>query len=306
MNRIIQKVPGLKFLDRFIDGMIKHDLTTHAAALAFYTALSLSPLLLIIIMIVGILGESAEARLIAQIHGLMGADIGKAIQVLLKSIHKSKALESSSGIFGIATIAFSASAVFSQLQNSLNAIWEIKLVTQVAGWISYLRRKIFSIGTVFVFGFFELVSLVANTIIAAIFPTGAGFWKLLNELLTIFIFTNVFIFVFKYFSYQKLPFKAVLYGALSTAVLFTIGKLLVGVYLGRSAVSSPYGAAGSLIVILIWVYYSSLIVFIGAEVTATLLNSKNYNENSLHKSSLLEEEKEKREEKKQEEKKLEE
>ena len=252
---------------RFMNGFAKHDLMTLAAALAFYTALSLAPILLLIITAIGFLGPGAEAKFLDQVQYLMGSDAAEAVTMIVKNASQRPTLGNFAGLFGIATLVFSASGVFAQLQSSLNVIWESEQESNSAGWLTYLRKRLFSMGMVLALAFIALVSLAASTVLAAVLPYEGAAWKILSEVVSLAVFSYLFALIFKYLPDMKISWRHVLTGGLFTAVLFAIGKYLIGIYLGKSAIGSAYGAAGSLIVLLAWVYYSSIIVFMGAEFT---------------------------------------
>ncbi|MEZ0393257.1 MAG: YihY/virulence factor BrkB family protein [Pseudobdellovibrionaceae bacterium] len=257
------------FFKELLKAFSGHDLMTLAAALAFYTALSLAPLLIITLAVVGIMGESSQAQLIQQIEGLMGSQAASAIKAIVESADDRPSLGNLAGWLGVVALLFSASGVFAQLQASLNAIWAAtgKGSKGLWGWI---RKRLLSMGLVITLGFLALVSLVASAAISVIFHQEGEAWKILNIVLSFLLFSGVFTLLHKYLPDIKLSWRHAWKGGLATALLFVIGKTLIGLYLGKSAVGSAYGAAGSLVVLLVWVYYSSVIVFTGAEITRLL------------------------------------
>lgn len=251
----------------------KHDVMTLAAALAFYTSLSLAPMLIILLSIASLMGSSSQTQLIDQIHGLLGDQAAQAIDAIIDSTKEKPQMRSFAGIFSVLLLLFTASGVFAQLQLSLNVIFETtgKASAGVWGWI---RKRILSMGMVITLGFLALVSLVMSAFLAFVFKGDSQIWQILNFVVTIAVFSALFAIIFKYLPDVKITWKSALIGGVVTAILFAIGKVLIGLYLGKSAVGSAYGAAGSLIVLLSWVYYSGIILFIGAEITKLQIPAK--------------------------------
>lgn len=257
------------FFSEFFRRFNKHDLLTLAAALAFYTALSLAPLLLITVSLLGILGGESQVKLISQIQSVIGAQAGETVKVVIEGANERPDLSKIGGIVGLITLIFSASGVFAQLQSSINLVWESSLDAKSGLWL-WLRRRFISMGMVFTIGFLSMVSLFITTLLSFVFSQEGTVWNVVNYVASIAIFSTLFAAIYKFLPDKRLHWKNAYAGGFLTAILFTIGKELIGLYLGKSAVASAYGATGSLIIFLIWVYYSSLIVFIGAELTALL------------------------------------
>lgn len=252
---------------RFIAGFMKHDVMTLAAALAFYTALSLAPLVLLVVSAVGLLGGDSQADFLTQARNIMGSQASEGLELIVKNANQNPSTGSIAGIIGILTLLFSASAVFGQLQSSLNVIWEAEAKSDEAGWISYLRKRFFSMGMVLALAFLAVVSLLLSTILGLANSSDSAWLSALNVIGSIVIFSFVFGLIFKYLPDIEIEWSHVLAGGFFTAVLFSIGRSVIGLYLSASAIGSAYGAAGSLIVFLAWVYYSAIIVFAGAEFT---------------------------------------
>jgi membrane protein len=244
------------------------------AALAYYATFSLAPLLVITVAISGlVLGRKAATdQIIAGIQGLVGEDSATTIQVMIaKSNQPATGIITS--LFGLAALLFGASGVFGELQQSLNAIWEIKRKPK-RGLLATIKDKFFSFGMVLSTGFLLLLSLVISAGLAAVRNNVTGLmpgWdvipQIMNFIISIAVITVLFALIFKYVPEAKIAWADVWIGAALTALLFTIGKALIGLYIGYSSLSSTYGAAASLVVILLWVYYSAQILFFGAEFT---------------------------------------
>ncbi|HEY9878603.1 MAG TPA: YihY/virulence factor BrkB family protein [Leptolyngbyaceae cyanobacterium] len=244
-----------------------------AAALAYYTVFSLAPLLILVIAIAGsIFGtESARDQLTGQIQGLVGPSGAEVVTSALENASQPGANQGAiASTVSIALLIFGASGVFVQLQDSLNTIWNVEPKPgQGIGY--FIQKRLLSFSMILVIGFLLLVSLVVSTALAAL--SGfldhwlAGLSWLINFAISISLVTLLFAAIFKYLPDAKIRWKDVIVGALITALLFNLGKYLLGLYLGNSSFASTYGAAGSLVVLLAWIYYSAQILFFGAEFT---------------------------------------
>ncbi|MBL1175739.1 YihY/virulence factor BrkB family protein [Pantanalinema sp. GBBB05] len=246
-----------------------------AAALAYYTVFSLAPLLLIAIAIAGaVFGEeAARGEIIGQIQGLVGRDGAEVIQTMIQNTQKPNSGGTVATIFGIGALFFGASGVFGQLQDALNAIWEVKPKPGLAVK-SFIQSRFLSFAMVLVLGFLLLVSLVLSAALAAIsnffgslIPGYMVLGQLLNFAISFGFITLLFAAIYKFLPDVQARWKDLWVGAAFTALLFNVGKFLIGLYLGNSGVNSTYGAAGSLVIILIWVFYSAQIILFGAEFT---------------------------------------
>jgi membrane protein len=250
------------------------------AALAYYTVFSLAPLLIITIAIAGLVfgAEAAQGQIFDQLRGLLGDASGKAMEEIVQSASAEPKTGVVATVIGIVTLLFGASGVFGQLQASLNIIWGVQ-PKPGRGILGIIRDRILSFGFILVVGFLLLVSLLLTAAIAfvgkqfgAMVPGMEAVIQLLNSILSLAVITLLFAMMFKILPDANIAWRDVWIGAFITALLFTIGKFALGFYLGRSGVASSYGAAGSLIVLLIWVYYSSQIVFFGAEFAQVYAN----------------------------------
>jgi len=237
-----------------------------AAALSFYTMISLAPLLVLATAVAGLFygQEAVSGRLSAEIAGMVGADAARFVEDMVKSASK-PAQGVMATAMGLIMLLFGASGVFGALQDALNTIWDVEPGKQ--SWTEMLKTRFLSLTMVVGTGFLLVVSLVASTLLSAmtdfVGPLGQG----LNLLVSLAVFTGLFAALFKLLPDVEVEWGDVWHGAFFTSVLFTLGKFLIGLYLGHSAVASSYGAAGALAVILIWVYYSAQILFLGAEFT---------------------------------------
>ncbi len=246
-----------------------------AAALAYYTIFSLAPLMIIAIAIAGaVFGEeAARGELVSQIQGLVGREGAEAIQAMIENANKPGSGGGFATLIGSALLLLGASGVFGQLQLALNTIWGVKSKPK-KDIRSFLAARFLSFAMILVIGFLLLVSLLLSSIFAvasksfgALPPGHPMAVQSLNFMISFAIVTVLFAAIYKYLPDVRIPWKNLWVGAAVTAVLFNIGKALIGVYLGNSAIGSTYGAAGSLVVVLIWIFYSAQILLIGAEFT---------------------------------------
>jgi len=246
-----------------------------ASSLSYYTLFSLAPLLIIVIAIAGLAfgHEAAQQQIVGTIQGTIGEQSAQAVQGMIENASSQPKTGIISAVIGIVALIFGAAGVVGQLQTSLNTIWGVEPKPGQGVW-GFIRQRFISFAMVLGLGFVLLVSLVISAVVASLsnyigsFFGGAeviahGFDLVISFLLV----TVLFAMIYKFLPDVKIEWRDVWIGAALTSVLFTLGKFLIGLYLGHSGVSSTYGAAGSLITVLLWVYYSSLIFFLGAEFT---------------------------------------
>ena len=267
----------------FFELFSKHNLLTLSAALAFYTALSLAPLLLCVIAVLGLLGWDSHEQFLGQVRSVLGPEVSTMIQTIITGAKERPDLTKTSGIIGLVALLFSASGVFAQLQSSINLIWMSEGQALKSGFGFWLKRRLLSMGMVLTLGFLAIVSLGVSTALAFLFNESGMLWQAVNLVATFGIFCLLFAILFKYLPDARLPWRSAWTSGIITSILFTLGKHAIGLYIGRSAVGSAYGAAGSLLVFLVWVYYSSLIVFIGAEMSNVITHPNRSEHPSLTK-----------------------
>lgn len=250
------------------------DASTLAAALAYYALLSLAPLLVISIGVAGwFLGpEAARGRVAGELGGIVGGEAANGIQAVVASAEGPKR-GVIGALVGVVTLFVGASGVFGQLQTSLNAIWEVEPKPE-RGLLGQLKDRFFSFTMVLGVAFLLLVSLVLSSLLSTLgttladtLPGGAVLWQIINFALSFAVITLLFAAIFKVIPDAKIQWRDVWPGAAVTALLFAIGKQLLGIYLGKAAVGSSYGAAGSIVALVVWVYYAAQILFVGAEFT---------------------------------------
>jgi membrane protein len=248
------------------------------AALAYYMALSLAPMVVIILAVTALAfgAKAAQGRLLGQIQGLVGKEGAVVIQSMIEGAHRS-----SSGIVatvvGLATLFFGGTAMVSELRDALNTIWQVPQDTvssRTRSFFNLVKQRLLSFALVLGVGVFLLLSLIVNTWVSAagtyfrwLFAPPLRIVQIVDWVIFFVLITALFAFIFKVLPAVRLQWSDVAAGALLTSVLFIAGKLLLGIYLGKAGFADTYGPAGSLVVLLVWVYYSAQVVFFGAEFT---------------------------------------
>ena len=254
-----------------------------AAALAYYTIFSLAPMLVIVIAVTGLIWEADVARtqILNQIRDLLGQE-GADFVANLISNRGNPAEGIVALILGILTLLFGALGVFNELHTSLNIIWNIR-VKKVEGFLQSIKQllidRFLSFAMILAIGFLLLVSLVVTAVLSAAqetignaFPLSELLWQIVNLAISIAVITMLFALMFKFLPDAKIAWHDAWVGAFVTSLLFSLGKAAIGIYLGNSAVASAFGAAGSLVLLLLWIYYSAQILFFGAEFTQVYTN----------------------------------
>ena len=242
---------------------------TLGAALAFYAALSIAPLLLIVIAVTSLLGPDVQKQVVQQIQNTVGPQAGDAVQGIVQAGASHRSAGTISAVVGFVILVLSASGAFVQMQYSLNTIWEVQPKPGGGLW-RWLSKRVLSLALILGIGLLMLISLALSTAITAVFAhTSGDAWQAADVVGFLIIYTLLFALVYKVLPDVEMSWKDVWVGAALTAVLFEVGRFLLGFYLGRGSVGSPYGAAGSLVLILLWIYYASVIFFFGAELTQT-------------------------------------
>lgn len=285
----------LALLKDTLRGWSDHGALRLGAGLAFYTVFSIAPLFLIVLAIAGFWfgQEAAQQELFSQLEGLLGSQGARAVQAMITSADRSQ----TSGwatVVATTTLFVGATGVFAQLQDALNTIWEVR-PKQGTGWKHFVTTRLLSFAMILAIGFLLLVSLVISAAMTAagkfmngLIPAHEVFWNVVNFLVSFGMITLLFATIFKYLPDVKIAWRDVWLGALAAAFLFNIGKFALGFYLGRSSIASAYGAAGSLVVILLWVYYSSQTMFLGAEFTRARTKMRGQQLIAVHGAEFVE------------------
>ena len=252
------------------------------AALAYYTIFSIGPLLVVVIAIAGFVfgAEAASGQIVGTIGGVVGESGATMIQEMVKSANKPGAGTIAS-VIGLVTLLLGAAGLFGQLKDALNTIWEVKPKPGL-GIMGMLKKNVLSFGMVVGTGFLLLASLVVNAALAALgdflvdkLPGGPLLWQIVNYAISFAVVTLLFALIFKVLPDVNIPWGIVWVGAAVTALLFVVGQVALGFYFGISDPGSAFGAAGSLVIILVWIYYSAQILFFGAEITQATASLRN-------------------------------
>jgi membrane protein len=257
-----------------LSGWVEDYAQSMGAALAYYTMFSIAPLLLIVISIAGLVfgDEAARGEIFTHLEGMLGIPGALAVQGLLESVRKpSESLTAT--VFGVVLLLIGATSVFGELQDALDRIWRAPVKAGRSGLWVLLRARLLSFGMILAIGFLLMVSLVATAALAALqkwWGPVFGDWavaSIIEVAVSFLMITVVFAMIYKIVPRVGIAWKDVWIGAATTSLLFTVGKFLIGVYIGRSGIASGFGAAASLVVVLVWVYYSAQIFLLGAEFT---------------------------------------
>ena len=252
-----------------------HRAASKGAALALYTLFSLAPMLLLVVTIAGLFfgEETVRSQLLQQMSGLVGQQGGEAVRIILAGARHNDA-SVMAGLISAGLVLVSATSAFAELKESLDELWEVPPSAKPGIW-AFLRQRVLSFGLILVIALMLLISLSISTALAAmdsIWPGGEGsslkvVSLVISHLVSFAIVTGLFAMIYKYLPATKIAWKDVLIGALITAVLFIAGKTLIGIYMASADVASAYGAAGSVVILILWVYYSAQIFFYGSLFT---------------------------------------
>ncbi len=263
------------YLKQVFTEFAEDNILKYSASLAYYTVFSLAPVLIVIISICGVLfgKEAIQGHIYGQIKGLVGNDAAVQIQETIKNIHLT-GHNIFATIISIIVLLIGATGIFGEVQDSLNKIWGLRIKTKKTWWKLIINRLL-SFSLILCIGFVMMVSLLLNALVSAFGTFLARYFsefsvilvQLTDNVLTFIVTTFLFSLMFKVLPDAKIKWKDVLIGGLITSVFFTLGKLTIGYYLGSSNIASVYGAAGSIMIIMVWVYYSSIILYLGAEFT---------------------------------------
>lgn len=271
-----KKIKGVYYyVKQVFTEFIEDDILKYSASLAYYTVFSLAPVLIVIISICGALfgREAIQGHIYGQIKGLVGGEAAIQIQDTIKNIHLT-GNNIFATIISIIILLIGATGIFGEVQDSLNKIWGLRIKTKKTWWKLILNRLL-SFSLIISIGFIMMVSLLLNALVSAFGNFLARYFselsiimvQITDSVLTFVITTFLFSMMFKVLPDAKIKWKDVFVGGLITSVFFTLGKLAISYYLGSSNIASVYGAAGSIMIIMVWVYYSSIILYLGAEFT---------------------------------------
>ncbi len=254
-----------------------------SASLAYYTIFSLAPLLIMIISITSLIyGQDTNQKIFQEINGFVGSDAAFQIQSTIQKVSRS-GHSTTAAIIGAITLFLGSTGVFIQIQDSINSIWRVRAKPK-KGWQRLILNRLISFSMVLGLGFLLIVSLIINGLVIALSDKLSHYFpdvtillvNVFNVLITFIIISVLFAIIFKFLPDAEIEWKVVAIGAITTALLFMLGRFLIGLYINKVGPGSAYGAAGSIIVILTWVYYSAAILFFGAEFTQVYAEQNGY------------------------------
>ncbi len=282
--QLIQKMPFSEFKARLssaVSNANKHDIFVMASSLAYTTALALAPFLLITLSFASLLSPDLQQNIYEGLTTAVGEKIAGTILAMIESADSNPKLSGISGVIGVIVLAISASAIFSNLKIALDKINEHAFAKDPSGFWIFVKGKLFSMGLVFGFAFLSVASLVFTMVIAIIYPEGMGFfWGLVSFAVNFSLFALVFSAIYRFVPTDKATYKSCIISGVISTIFYLIGKRVIGLYLGNAGLESSYGAAGSLIVLLVWVYYTALTLLFSYEFTRDVILKKDLTDNS--------------------------
>jgi membrane protein len=248
---------------------IETDLMTQAASLSFYALLSLAPLLILLLWLTASLYPPAQQSLLEQIQQLAGPSAATVADTVIRNASDRPDVGSLAGWWSTALLFIGATVVFAQLQGALNLIFRTD-AQRLNGVLAWLKKRVFSLGVVLAIGFLLVVSMVATTALQVVFARLPSVLPALGYITTLLLYALAFAFFYHYLPDRRVAWKQAFLGGAITALLFTAGRYLIGLYLAEAAPGSAYGSMGALVLLLVWVYYASVVFFVGALITAVI------------------------------------
>lgn len=249
---------------------VEVDLLTHAASLSFYTMLSLAPLLVLVLWLTASLYPPAQDALMQQIGSIAGEDAREVARTVLRNAQEQPDIGSIAGWWSTLLLFIGATAVFARLQASLNHIFRTDADRLPGGVLVWLRKRVFSFGVVFALGFLLLVSMLLTTALQVVLANAPSLLPVLGNAATLLMYVVVFALLYHYLPDRRVRWKRAFIGGAITAGLFVLGRWAIGLYLAQAAPGSAYGSFGTLVLLLVWMYYAALVFFTGALVTAVM------------------------------------
>ena len=248
---------------------VETDLMTQAASLSFYALLSLAPLLILLLWLTASLYPPAQQSLLDQIQQLAGPSAGTVAETVIRNASDRPDVGSLAGWWSTALLLVGATIVFAQLQGALNLIFRTD-AQRLSGLMAWLKKRVFSLGVVLAIGFLLVVSMVATTALQVVFARLPSLLPALGYITTLLLYALAFAFFYHYLPDRRVAWKQAFLGGAITALLFAAGRYLIGLYLAEAAPGSAYGSMGALVLLLVWIYYASVVFFVGALITAVI------------------------------------
>ena len=275
LDRLQESLPAA-LLRRFVEA----DLMTQAASLSFYTLLSLAPLLVLLLWLTASLYPPAQQSLVAQIGALAGAEAAAVAATVIRNADARPDVGSLAGWWSLLLLFVGSTVVFAQLQGALNLIFRTD-GERLGGLLAWLRKRVFSLGVVLALGFLLIVSMIATTALQVVFAHLPSVLPAVGYVTTLLLYALAFAFLYHYLPDRRVAWRQAFVGGAITAVLFTLGRYLIGLYLAQAAPGSAYGSMGALVLLLLWMYYAAVVFFAGALITAVI-------DERMHSRSKLE------------------
>jgi membrane protein len=248
---------------------VEVDVLTHAASLTFFALLSLAPLLVLLLWITASLYPAAQDALLAQLDALVGQDAAVVADTVLDNARERPDIGSLAGLWSTLLLFSGATAVFARLQGTLNEIFHTDGTAVRGGMLAWLRKRVFSFGVVLALGFLLLVSVALTTALELLFGDSPTL-PVLGNLGALALYTLAFALMYHYLPDRRVQWRQALLGGMLTAVLFVLGRWAIGLYIARAAPGSAYGSMGTLVIMLVWLYYAAVVFFVGALITAVI------------------------------------
>lgn len=265
VSRVEDSLP-VALVKRFVDA----DLLTQAASLSFYTLISLAPMLVLVLWITASLYPSAQEALLEQIGLLAGEGAQTVARTVIQNANEQPDVGSLAGLWSTLLLFVGATVVFAQLQGTLNLIFRTESGRLPGGLKAFLRKRVFSVGVVFALGFLVLVSTLTTTAVEVIFANVPSILPLVGNTLMLVIYSLAFALLYHYLPDRRVRWRQAMFGGVITSVLFVVGRWAIGLYITHAAPGSAYGSFGTLVILLIWMYYAATIFFVGALITAVI------------------------------------
>lgn len=262
LERLQKSLPAA-LAQRFVET----DLMTHAASLSFYALISLAPLLVLVLWLTASLYPSAQAELVEQVGGIAGSGAEVIAGTVIENATQRPDVGSLAGLWSTLLLFVGASAVFARLQATLNLVFRTD--AQKLGIVDWIRKRMFSFGVVFALGFLLLVSAALTTALEIAFE-GSPTLPVLGNLTALALYSFAFALMYHYLPDRRVRWRQALLGGLITSGLFVLGRWAIGVYIARAAPGSAYGSMGTLVILLVWMYYAAVVFFVGALITAVI------------------------------------
>lgn len=246
----------------------RHEVFVMSAALAYTTSLALAPFVLIILSLLSLLNFDLQEKFLGQLGSALGPEVESAVNAVIQNVNGKSQISEMSGLIGFAVVLISASAIFSQLRIAIDKINEYKVPDNQSGFLSYLRNQFLSLGLVLGFAFLSIVSLMVTTFISMLYPSNEVlFWQTLSEIINFLLFALIFSAIYHFVPSDRLGWRQSCVSGIISTIFYLFGKSVISYYLSTAGIGSMYGAAGSLVVFLAWVYYTSFMILLSYEIS---------------------------------------